>query len=512
MARRLKGSTVYRRGKRLWLAFIGPEGKRIYRNTGYLVGQELLAEEVLDRIERAIREERFSAVGALHTVEIWGRKWAAGRVAKGKATNAKLDEKALENHVFGAQLELSGRQLRFGDLKLDQVRVGHVRAFLEHLELKNIGTAEKPDHLAGRTRRSIYSLVNRLFKDAERTELIHRSPCQLERGEWPQAIDKDLTWRAGAVFTLAELERLVSDDRVPLDRRVFYAVAFLGGCREGEIAALRWSAYDADRAPLGALHVHASYTRKNKREKSPKNKLPREVPVHPITAALLAEWKLSGWRELFGRNPKPDNLLVPNRAGAYVTDLNVSDNFGRDLDALGLRHRRFHDTKRTFVTLARAGGAGAFLRWISHGPTKGEMQDTYASPPWETLCREVMAIKAQLRGEAVLLPLRAAAGGADQAPETPQLRSQLQTEVPHMEATDSTAQTAMPRARFELSRQPPPKGTRGEVTRPYDSTTAAPRPQKPPDRHQQLRPTGRLIPFRGGMRIDDEPSGPGGSR
>jgi integrase len=453
--------TVYRRGKKLWVGWLGADGKWHYKSSGYLVGQELLAKELLALIEDRVKRGAANGLEGCSVREFAGR-WNEKRLKKGKATNAKLDARAIESHVLPAELDAGGRRLVFGDMDLAEVRLVHVRALLEHLELKNIGTDEQPDHLAPRTRRSIYSLVNRVFKDAEREELIAKSPCQLERGEWPQPVDKDISWREGAVFGLAELERLVSDPVVPLDRRVFYAIAFLGGCREGEIAALRWRAYDGTRLPLGSLHVHASYTRKNKREKSPKNKLPRAVPVHPLTAALLGEWRLSGWARLFGRQPTETDLLVPNRAGTYVTDLNLGDNFPRDLEALGLRRRRFHDTKRTFVTLARASGAGGFLRWVSHGPTKGEMQDTYSTPPWETLCREVLCIKAQLRGAAVLLPLASAVGAGSGGSRTGsnQASGPATTILPTgggsaMESVESDVIYDLPRARFELARKRP---------------------------------------------------------
>jgi hypothetical protein len=35
------------------------------------------------------------------------------------------------------------------------------------------------------------------------------------------------------------------------------------------------------------------------------------VPVHATLAKMLAEWKLSGWRELMGRTPQPDDLVIP---------------------------------------------------------------------------------------------------------------------------------------------------------------------------------------------------------
>jgi hypothetical protein len=35
------------------------------------------------------------------------------------------------------------------------------------------------------------------------------------------------------------------------------------------------------------------------------------MPVHPVLAAMLAEWKLQGWPEMMGRTPEPDDLVVP---------------------------------------------------------------------------------------------------------------------------------------------------------------------------------------------------------
>jgi integrase len=491
--------TVYARGKKLWIGFNRGD-KYVYKATGYVVGQELLAKKALAEVEALVRAGEYR--GPQKTFGEYATEWARRRIEKARHTNAKLDARAVERHLVGAELDVAGRRVVFGELELREVRLQHIRAFLEALELKNVGTVKEPDHLAPRTRRSLYSLVHRIFRDAEREELVDKSPCQLERHEWPQLVDKDISWRAGAVFTLAELERLVSDAGVPLDRRVFYAVAFLGGLREGEIAALRWSAYDPTRQPLGALQVHASYTRRNRREKAPKSKLPREVPVHPVIAALLAEWRLSGWRELFGRQPTAQDLLVPNRAGAYVTDLNVSDNWSRDLARLGLRHRRFHDARRTFVSLARAGGAGGLLKWISHGPTKNEMQDVYTTPPWEALCREVLCIGAQLRGAAALLPLSAAVNGRGRGPGGGGSTSNSTTTGGvAMEASNTTQKNS---AQGEIRSLTEPASDARHDVDPRASVTSIDSARPSPTADRSNSTTDRR-PFRGGMRIEDEP-------
>jgi hypothetical protein len=80
-----------------------------------------------------------------------------------------------------------------------------------------------------------------------------------------------------------------------------------------------------------------------------------------------------------------------------------------DLELLKLRtkagkklHRRGHDMRRTFITLARTDGAiDGLLRWVTHGPTS-DMMDVYSSPPWSALCTEVAKLKLALREGALV--------------------------------------------------------------------------------------------------------------
>ncbi len=39
--------------------------------------------------------------------------------------------------------------------------------------------------------------------------------CAFKRGELPAKTDKDPPWRSAAVFTREEVERLISDERIP---------------------------------------------------------------------------------------------------------------------------------------------------------------------------------------------------------------------------------------------------------------------------------------------------------
>jgi len=62
-------------------------------------------------------------------------------------------------------------------------------------------------------------------------------------------IDKDPAWRPTAVFPRSELETLISDERIPHDRRMLYALEFLTGARPSEVSLLTWASYDTETEP-----------------------------------------------------------------------------------------------------------------------------------------------------------------------------------------------------------------------------------------------------------------------
>ena len=101
---------------------------------------------------------------------------------------------------------------------------------------------------------------------------------------------------------------------------MFYALEGIAGLRLGEAAGLRFRHYDPSLKPLGRLLIATSYDKGRT-----KTKQPRRMPVHPTLAAILAEWRLSGWPAMMGRQPTPDDLIVPRppdhaiRSGATVT-------------------------------------------------------------------------------------------------------------------------------------------------------------------------------------------------
>jgi hypothetical protein len=90
--------------------------------------------------------------------------------------------------------------------------------------------------------------------------------------------------------------------------------------RPGEAAALRWRHYDPAIKPLGKLLVARSYNTRKNREKSTKTDAVKHVPVHPVLAAMLAEWKLDGWAEMVGTRRRRITVVARRQRGGIDSD------------------------------------------------------------------------------------------------------------------------------------------------------------------------------------------------
>ncbi|WP_224364234.1 tyrosine-type recombinase/integrase [Hyalangium versicolor] len=361
-----------------WVAFIDAAGKQ--RCVSSKSEDEAVARKLLQAVERKVAAEKESGLAPSGpiTVERYADKWLQERRERGIAS-ADDDEGRLRHALP-----------KLGQLELSAVRPRHVRDVMRALK--------KSGKLAPRTQLHVYGVLRVMFADAVTEELLEQSPCTLKtrRQELPEKRDKDPLWRATAVYSREEVVALISDKRVPEDRRILYAIVFLAGTRIGEAGALRWSRYEQEARPLGRLAVAKSFNEKMKAEKGTKKENPRLVPVHLILAKVLAVWRAEGWERVMGRPPTEEDLIIPAREGGYRRGRQVLKQLHQDCRELGLRPRRTHDARRTLISLARADGARKdILRWITHGPPKEIMED-YTTFPWEALCEEIAKLRIQL--------------------------------------------------------------------------------------------------------------------
>jgi integrase len=289
---------LYVRKAKIWIKFKDGDGKWKARSSGFNVGNEAKARALLRVIEKRIKAGESVEDGPL-SLKQYADGWLKSRRARA-LSSVEDDESRVQFHINPL----------LGSMALADIRPHHIRDFVHALRTRK---SRRGDVLAPRTIRNIYFTLQGICHDAVVDELIPATPCVVSRGDLPKKADKDPTWRATAVFTVGEVEKILSDPRTPQDRRVLYSLLFLASVRFGEAAALRWRAYEPNGEPLGRLSVHTSFSTRARLEKSVKTDNPRMVPVHPMLAKVLAAWKESGWKELTKRDPTRRHPAVPRR-------------------------------------------------------------------------------------------------------------------------------------------------------------------------------------------------------
>ncbi|MFC1610554.1 tyrosine-type recombinase/integrase [Myxococcota bacterium] len=407
--------SVYRRRKKLWIRYKAADGKWTQDATKFEVGQEREARKLLKKVEARIAAgEALGIKKGPVTVGEYAGRWLEERKALG-IDDSQNDESRFRLHIRPA----------IGSMPIEDVRPRHIRDLI--LDLR----AAK--QLAPKTIRNVYSVLKALFRDAQLCDLVDTSPCILTKYQLGENVDKNPEWRSTAIYTREELEQLISDERVPWDRRVLYALEGIGGLRHGEAAGLRWKHYDASAKPLGRLLIATSYDKGRT-----KTQQPRAMPVHSVLAAMLAEWRLGGWVEVMGHHPEADDLVVPLPEGPRTPLGKMRtrhDSFKRlreDLKVLGFRHRRGHDLRRTMISLARIDGARKdLLELCTHTPRKRDKAiDVYTEFPWESLCAEIakLDIKRLHLDNVVTLTATGTSPGA-QTVQLPEISSALATRL-----------------------------------------------------------------------------------
>jgi integrase len=224
------------------------------------------------------------------TLKAWIAKWLTKRAEAGH--DWKKDRGRLDKHVLPV----------FGSAELTEVTTAMIADLVHDLRFKK--------KLANRTVRNIYSVLAAVFRDARIAGHVQQTPCILRDEQLGRITDKDPEWRTSALFARDEVESMISDARIPQDRQLVYGFGLLAGLRPGEGAALRWRHYEM-REPLGCLKVAKAYSTSHSKEKGTKTDAVRHVPVHPVLAEMLAQWRAIGWPAMFGRAPEPDDLIVP---------------------------------------------------------------------------------------------------------------------------------------------------------------------------------------------------------
>lgn len=264
---------------------------------------------------------------------------------------------------------------------LDSLRPKDVGALIETL---------RETGLKARTIRNVHSVLVSMLKSAVFEELVDRNVAAgLPRGVLPKT-----GTRTTPPGDRGDAAKLIGATGIDPDRRALYALLYLGGMRLGEACGRRWRDLDTAARPLWMLHVHDQYDGaplKTARDESIQD---RHVPVHPDLRGVLETWRRDGWAMVYGREPAPEDFIVPDRATLGPRTKNAAIKaLYRDCDRIGMERRGTHSGRRWFVTYARGDGARVdLLERVTHNAA-GAMIDRYTYFGWADLCAEVAKLR-----------------------------------------------------------------------------------------------------------------------
>lgn len=113
------------------------------------------------------------------------------------------------------------------------------------------------------------------------------------------------------VLSQPQAERLITDKRIPVWRRFTWAVGLLQGYRRGELSGLVQRDIDLTAEPLPVITCERQLHKSGKIGPLKERDGAKTMPMHPTVLDLYREITPSLWIDVLGREPQPDDPLVP---------------------------------------------------------------------------------------------------------------------------------------------------------------------------------------------------------
>ncbi|MDI1442423.1 tyrosine-type recombinase/integrase [Polyangium sp. 6x1] len=282
---------------------------------------------------------------------------------------------------------------RFGTRAIAGLEVPELRAFIRDLR----------EQRAASTTRNVYYTFFTLYADAMAEGWVN-SPANLVAHPAVQRELPELEARAVVRIPIEWARVLMGDERIALEWRARYAVAFTSGARDGEIAGLRWGDVEMEAEPSvfriqqAVAIIGAKGEGGFAKVKGPKTKGSRRtMPLHPAAKAALVAWR-ERWPELVGRRPRAEDLVFPGPGGGPSRPKSAAQ-MREDLERVGLPGEirgqavEFRATRASFATwLEEAGVAEGVRKRLMGHAVRDVTERHYTARELEQLARAVAAI------------------------------------------------------------------------------------------------------------------------
>src|SRR5438105_2743498 len=142
--------------------------------------------------------------------------------------------------------------------------------------------------------------------------------------------------------------------------------------------------------------IASAYNSKEKKEKGTKTGAKKLITVHAFAARVLKAWHDAGWKEWMGRDPKPEDFIVPRSDGKQYENWKLLHEFHADLDALKIDRQRQYESRATFRNLLLSAGAPDFHVDLMTHPSPKQASDFYTrlEMQWPALCECILRLNA----------------------------------------------------------------------------------------------------------------------
>ena len=223
----------------------------------------------------------------------------------------------------------------FGNKRLDHVKVSDIALWQKRLSDRGI---------SAKRIKSVRTILNTIFDDAYRDELINRNPVSLVRVPSVEEI------REKKPFSLEEIVLILKN--IPESMQAFFAVGFFTGMRTGEIIGLKWSDVDFEERT-----IHIQRSRRQGTETLPKTKSSiRKIEILDVLMPYLTRHL-----EL---HPDTEYIFTAKGKVPFNTCAKIASWYWKPtLENLGIEYRNLYQMRHTFASLMISNGED--ILWVS---------------------------------------------------------------------------------------------------------------------------------------------------
>ncbi|MCE5292438.1 MAG: site-specific integrase [Nocardiaceae bacterium] len=254
---------------------------------------------------------------------------------------------------------------RFGDLDIQSISPDVVKDW--YVTTNFVGKARRSDATGGTSKAHAYGLLSQILRQAERDDVIVKSPCRIVGAATPKRLNPPDNLLADQPLSRQKAAFEIVRDTLPEQWRIAATLGLFGSLRWGEVTALRRGDVDLEQ---GIVHVRrgVSRTKGNVHELATKTRAGMRKVHLPPSAVRLLEAHLEAHV-----GSKRSSLLVhsvndPIKHVAFATFTRHWDKGRTAADQQGLT---FHHLRHAGISLFARAGATERENQIRSGHASG---------------------------------------------------------------------------------------------------------------------------------------------